>query len=305
MKISIFQKNTVRAIALMAGLSLVTSSKATVPTSDLPDFDNLGNFGELGNQLDDSGVTVNGNVGVSSGGTLSMSSVSTINGDVYVGPGASFSGPSKVVGSIFTDQNLSIEQATVFSASQALSMLTPDVVISGNQTTSLSYDVPAGQVQVVNLNGGLNLGSGQTITLTGDGDLVLNIMGSFSLSGPTAEISGPNPSNVFINYLGTSAFDATGSPVINGEVFIPDAGADLSGATLNGSLFSGNSDVVLMSESTINATPVAEPDVSVLAGFGGISIILLFRRKAFGFIKTPPSLHTSPRAYLTRFSRGK
>lgn len=52
---------------------------------------------------------------------------------------------------------------------------------------------PACRVEVVHLNGGLNLNF-QIITFTGRGDLVLNIEGAFSLNG-SANILG-NPANI-------------------------------------------------------------------------------------------------------------
>src|SRR5215469_3601185 len=100
MKPTMIQTNTVRAITLLAGLSLATSAKATVPVSDLPDFDNLPNFAQLGNQLQYANNTINGNVGVSDGGTLLRNSINnTINGDLHVGNGATSTGGGTTTGS--------------------------------------------------------------------------------------------------------------------------------------------------------------------------------------------------------------
>ena len=270
MRLQTIQTNTVRVIAI-AGLSLAISSKATVPISDLPDFDNLDNFAQLGNQLNNGNDTINGNSGVSEGGLSTLASLSTINGNVYVGNGATFSNSGHVTGSTFTGQDLTTEQNTVFSASEGLDALTPDQIVSSLQTGSLSFNVPAGQVYVVDLNGGLSLNSAN-ITLTGTGLLVLNILGSFNLGG-TASILG-NASNIFINYLGSNTGNSSQHDVIDGQVFIPNASANLGG-TWNGGIFSGNQTITMLNAATINAVPIPEPGTMALAATGGLSILLL------------------------------
>jgi len=285
MKLPTVYKNTVRiwrardricislmGAALVAGFSLPMSSKATVPISSLPDFGNLTNFAELGNQLNESAVTINGNVGVSENGTLTLASPSTINGDVYVASGATFSRLGTVTGSIFTGQNLAAEQSTVFSASSALAALPADQTVTGNQATGLSIDVPTGLVYVLDLNGGLNL-SDQNITETGGGDLVINLASSaFNLKG-TSSILG-NPQNIFINYLGSGTVNSAVGDVVNGQVFIPGGAANLDG-TWNGSIFGGNKTITMLADSTLNGVPIPEPSSIAMAAMGGISMIIL------------------------------
>lgn len=283
MKLPIFRTNTPRLplmrMALIAGFSLAISAKATVPDTDLPDFDNLPNFSLLGNQLNAIDTTINGNAGVSENGLLNLEAPSTINGDVSIGNGATLTGPGQITGNIFASQDLTTEQNTVFTASEVLDALPADLVISGNQTAALSFAPPAGEVEVVDLNGGLNLND-QNISMNGDGTLVLNVLGSFSLTG-TASILG-NAQNVFINYLGTSTMVTTGLPSIEGQVFIPNAAADLEG-TVNGAVYSGDGTISFLSTSTLNGNPVPEPATIVLAAMSGLSTILL--RHRFGRLK--------------------
>src|SRR5215469_13897443 len=98
MKLPIIQSNVMCAVALVGGLSLAMSARATVPISDLPDFDNLPNFGLLGNNISSATASVNGNVGVSDGGTLNGAGFFTINGDFFAGNGATTIVPGTVTG---------------------------------------------------------------------------------------------------------------------------------------------------------------------------------------------------------------
>lgn len=275
MKHPTIHKNAARVIAVVGGLSLAMSSRA-VPVSSLPDFDNLGNYAQLGNQLRNAASTVNGNVGVSDGGSLTTTAFNTINGNLYVGDGASTSGPGTVTGSTFTGVDLTTEQNTVFSASEGLSALSPDEIINSLETGPLSFNVPAGEVYVVNLNGGLNLTGPNGITVTGGGALVLNVGTSFAMSS-AATIIGPDASNIFINYTGTSLANLSGAD-INGQLFFPSAPATFSGGVVNGGVFGGNPAITLTASATINAVPVPEPGAMALAAMGGICTIILRRR---------------------------
>lgn len=275
MKLTTIHRNAMRVLALAGGLSVAISAKALTPVSALPDFDNLPNFAQLGNNLSSDTASVNGNVGVSDGGSLTGPGHFTINGDLFVGNGATTSVPSTVTGSTFTGVDLITEQSTVFSASEGLAALSPDEVINTLQTGSLSFDVPAGQVYVVNLNGGLNLSDGNAIKVTGGGGLVLNIGAGFTMAGG-ATITGP-PSNIFINYTGSSTADLS-TALINGQLFIPSASTDLSAGAVNGGVFTGNSNINLSLGQVINAVPVPEPGSMLLAAIGGFSVIILRRR---------------------------
>src|SRR5215469_10759790 len=275
MKHPIFQTNALRLplmpMALITGFCLAMSAKATIPVTDLPNFDGLPNFAQLGNQITEHNATVNGNVGVSSGGTLDLDNPGTINGNVFVANGATFDQVGTVNGSVFTSQDLSSDQSTVFSASAGLGALPAVQTVSGDQTSSLSYNVPAGQVEVVDLNGGLDLKHTDDITLTGGGDLVLNISGSFTLQD-SASILG-NPADIFINYLGTSAVTSDENNLVDGQIFFPNASADLK-STFFGGIYSGDQNVELLANGTLNAVPLPEPGSMVLISTALASLLL-------------------------------
>src|SRR5215469_18533770 len=111
MKLPINQSNALRLLsirmALITGFSVAISAKATVPATDLPNFDGLPNFAQLGNNITEHNATVNGNVGVSSGGLLDLDNPGTINGNVFQATGATFNETGHLNGSLFTGQDLS------------------------------------------------------------------------------------------------------------------------------------------------------------------------------------------------------
>jgi hypothetical protein len=267
MKLLIFQTNTLRLplmrMALITSCSLAMSVKAQPP---------LTGFVEFGNQLSNNLSTVNGNVGVSAGGTFDLTTPSTVNGNVYTGTGATFNEMGLVTGATFNDQDLSSQQSGIFSDSSSLAGIPPNQTITGNQTMALNFNVPAG-AQIVNLTGGLNLDN-QNITLTGPGTLILNVQGSFSLTG-SASILG-NPANILINYLGLSPA-TTESGTIDGKFLDPNAPATLFGTTVVGGVYGGGSLITLTDGATIDVVP--EPASIALAAMGGISMIILRHRR--------------------------
>ena len=261
------------SVPLFACLLLAMPAKATVPSSDLPDLGSLNTFAEVGNQLDVNQSTVNGDLGVFSGGklTLTKSSKTKINGDIFAATNVTFIRMSAFNGIVFSNQDLSSEQSDVFSDSSTLAGLAPDVTLSKAQTKALSFDVSTGQVEVVDLNGGLSLNN-KNITLTGGGDLVLNIKGSFSLNG-TAGILG-NPDDIFINFEGTRTIASRAHDTIDGLVFDPNAAASLGG-TVDGGVFGGGKQITL-SGATLTQAP--EPGPTLLISTGLTSLLLARRR---------------------------
>ena len=262
---------------LVCWFSLAISAKATVPTSDLPDLGSLAGFTEFGNQQVDNLATINGNVGVSAGGMLDLMAPATINGNLSLASTATLNQMGVVNGAIHNNQDLATEQDTVISVSRALAALPADQTIAGIQTMGLSFDVPAGQVEVVDLNGGLNLNY-QNITLTGGGALVLNIEGAFSLNG-SASILG-NPANIFINYLDGSPITADVASTVDGMLFDADEDANLAGLW-TGSVNGGDGTITIDSGGTLNEVP--EPNDLVLAGFA--SFLCHFARRRLCILK--------------------
>jgi len=248
-------------LLLVASISLAVAANATLPSSVLPSLGPLTNFTEFGNQQVDNLATINGNVGVSAGGMLDLMAPAVINGNLSLATTATLNQLGVINGTIFNNQNLTTEQDTVISVSRALAALPADETISGNQTTGLNFDVPAGQVEVVNLNGGLNLNY-QNITLTGGGALVLNIEGAFSLNG-SASILG-NPANIYLNYLDGSPISADVASTVDGLLFDANEDANLSGLW-TGSVNGGDGTITIDSGGTLNEVP--EPKELVLVGF--------------------------------------
>jgi hypothetical protein len=146
-------KNTI-SVVIATGIfctAIAATAKAT-SISSLPDVGLLMPYTEFGYQEDQSLVTINGNVSISSGGTLHVFSPSPINGDVGVASGAIFqddkSNNSNVHGTIFTGQNLTATQSQVSSASSAFSGLAPDQTFSPLNSTQ-NFSAPSGTVLVV------------------------------------------------------------------------------------------------------------------------------------------------------------
>ncbi len=234
MKLPIIQTNTARlGCALLASLLLAMSAQATVPSSAFPDLGSLDALTELGHPL------------------VAIPDTDT---------NANFTRLTVVYGTLFSDPALVSNQGQVLSASSALAALTPDQTISADQTAGLSYAVNSGQVEVVDLNGGLNLNN-QTITLAGAGSLVLNIEGSFSLDG-SAGIFG-NPNNIYINYEGGSTITTGIACTIDGLVLDPSAPAILNGNLNRG--FYG-----MLVPGTLAAVPEPGPVVLISASLASL-----------------------------------
>src|SRR5438067_2138972 len=72
-----------------------------------------------------SNVTVNGKVGVSQSGSLTINSPSTVNGNVMLNTGASYSSTGTVNGTVYTNQNISQAWNDAISAANFAAALTP------------------------------------------------------------------------------------------------------------------------------------------------------------------------------------
>lgn len=287
MKIPITQTNTVcvcrtsrlvsvftKRLPLVACFLMAISVKATLPSSDLPSLGSLGNFAIVGSQLNNNSATINGDVGIFSGGSLKLGSPNraTINGDILLSTNALIKA-SAFNGTVLNNQNLSLEQAEVISDSSLLGALTADSTITKIQTAALSFNVPTGEVEVVDIDKGLNLSS-KDITLTGGGELVLNIEGKFNLSGSASIIGSPD--NIYINYEGNSTMSSRARSTVDALVFDPNAAANLGG-TWNGGFFGGKKAITLGSGAMLTEAP--EPGPMVLVSVGLASLLLARRLK--------------------------
>jgi hypothetical protein len=250
------------------------TAKAVVPLADLPDISLLRPYAEFGNQESDFGGEIFGDVGVSSGGNLQLSSY--MSGNVFVASGATVQG-RPAYGTVFTDQNLTATQNQVFSASSAFSRLPADRTFS-TLTSDQSFSAPAGTALVVDVTN-LDL-INQYIDFSGSGDLVLNVSGSFNLEGIGATIFG-DYSNVFVNYTGSSTLQMSGGAAIAGALFIPTADATLGVRLIGDGLYAGTGIINLESTGAVSRAigPVPEgPTAFLLAVVGLFTGCTLVRR---------------------------
>ena len=232
------------------------AAKADLSISSLPNTTLITSYAEFGGGLlDESLVTINGNVGVSSDGTVDLMAPSRINGNVYVNSGATLTGPGTVHGTVFTHQSLGAVQSQIDSASSVLAGLAPNQTFS-TLSTAQAFTVSAGNVHVVNV-GTLNLNNAN-ITLSGGGYLVINVSHGFDLTG-TASILASNPSHVFINYDGTSgSFNTHVGDTVDGYVFDTTVMATLDGSW-DGGLYGAQNEIELLSGATVTSAPPTVP----------------------------------------------
>lgn len=250
-------------------------ASATISSTDLPDISLLSSYTEFGNSEVESLVTVNGNVGVSQGGTLNLMGPSAIDGNVYVSTGATFDHVGTVTGTIYTGQNLTANQQEVFTASSAYTALGsgvnhPDFTFA-TLNSSQSFSAAAGQVTVVNV-GNLSLNNAN-INFSGAGYLVINVTGSFSLVG-TAGILDTDPSHVFVNYTGTGSINTHVGDTIDGYVFDPKGSGSLDG-TWFGGLYGGDGTITLLSGCKLTAAPQTPPVVPEASTITAGALMLL------------------------------
>ncbi len=254
---------------LVLMVTCALQSNATTSFSLLPDMHLLTPYATFGGKYNDSAVTINGNVGISENGTLSLAAPSKINGNLNLATGASKSGPGTVTGSINTGLNLSATQAEVGNASSVFNGYTADVTL-GNVTTSQTFGAVNGvsDVYVIKMTS-LTLGSGQYIHFSGDpGDVyVLDISGAVALTGDAAIGSLATDQQTIVNLTSTGNLGTIAhvGNVIYGTTLIPSATATLH--SVSGAVYSGPSNLItLMSDATVNAVPFVPEPATCLAG---------------------------------------
>jgi hypothetical protein len=241
-------------VACCLTLLSTTVARALTPFDDTPYVTLIQNYTQFGANLDESlgslgSPTVQGNLGVSNNGKLHIAAPFNVYGNVYVGMGASYKNDkadgSNIHGSVFTNQNLTAAQNQIYSDSATFAAFAPDQTFTTLNTTQ-SFTAPAGFAYVVNITN-LNLNN-QNITFSGLGYLVLNISGSFSLTGTASilAVSGTPNNHIFVNYTGTGTMTTHVGDEIDGRIFIPRGSANLDG-TFKGHIYSGQGLVTLLS----------------------------------------------------------
>jgi hypothetical protein len=256
-------------IALSVALLGVETARAA-STSDLPDFSPLIPYTTFGNFYNFNLATVNGDIGISSNGTL-LAPNGQINGTAFLDTGVtqSIGGPSHITGGIVSPVDLSVPQALVLSASATLQALTPDYTL-GNVNTAQNFSA-AGPVTVIDMDS-LSLGGSNNISFTGSPSsiFVLNIAHGLSLTGSSIIGAGVDPSHILINLYDSSGNLGTAAHinnVLNGSVLIPYDAATFH--SMNGAIWSGDGEITLMSGATVTSVPfVPEASTTSLLIFG-------------------------------------
>jgi len=269
--------STLLACGALAAAFQAFDANATTSFSELPDMSQLTQFATFGNSWNLNLATVNGPAGISQSGTIAISGPSTVNGNLYLGVGASKTGGGTVTGTTFTGaniygtRNLTEAQAQVFSASSTFAGMTADKVINGNVSSSQIFGTANGvpDIQVLTINGNLSLGGSSGITFVGDtGDVfVLNVTGTVSMGGSSFIGSLGQAAMTIINLtspgsLGTIADINT---KLNGTILIPN----VTSATLHsvsGAIYSGFGQITLMSGATVNFIPFVPEPSTILTG---------------------------------------
>ena len=219
-------------------------------------------YGVLGlknTQINNSNVTITGNLGVSQGGTVVNMAPSTITGNVYEYASGQYSGPGTLGGSIIVaPATLTQNDADALNASSTASALTPDFTF-GNITTTTTVTATAASradgVTVVNINGSINLNNASLILSGLASDVfVVNVTGSatFGGSGGLMLAGGVTPNHVLYNFTGSSG--TISSHVGNtfyGTLLAPNYSFNLDGAFV-GEIIGGGSSIVIMSGATVN-----------------------------------------------------
>jgi hypothetical protein len=213
-------------------------------------------LGLTGTQVNLSNVTINGgSVGVGSLGSLIFGSPSTVNGNMYINTGATYSINGHLNGTLYTQQDLSAAEAGARSAAALAAAMTPTATYA-TWTTAQTIQ-GNGDWNVINV-GSVNIGSSNNITLNGtiNDYFVINVTGSFAMSGSAKIItSGTVPSShVILNIVGTgTTATANINNMITGTILAVNRSVIFHGVA--GQVICGGSSLYLMSGATVNYIP--------------------------------------------------
>ncbi len=280
---------TAAAILFAFSMFVTPSARATDVFSTLSgagpsDFALLG----LGNTfLNFSNVAIIGNVGVSSGGTLNNMAPSSISGNVYLDPAATYAGPGTVSGSFITQAMGSFDTSALNAAAQAAA-LAPSLTYSTiNKATSISGN---GGTTVIDITGGINLNNADLTLIGGANDhFIVNIAGNLNLTGTAAlNVVGTPLSQVIYNFTSTGCtLNTHVGDTINGITLATDCGNSNLDGSFSGEIVYGTNTptekLTLLSGAeltdNINAT-VPEPSSFWLAASGSalLGIFLAIRK---------------------------
>lgn len=212
-----------------------------------------GNYAVLGlanTKINNSLVTVNGNEGVSQGGSLTNMSPSVVTGNVYQYASSEYSGPGTLKGSLITSAStLSQNDADALAASAAAKALTATQTFSGISTAKTITG--NGGLNVININGNISLGSTNSLILSGSASdvFIVNISGTLSINGSSklGIAGGVTTNHVLWNFTGSSGtIQAAVGNIWYGTILAPKYSYNLDG-TFYGELIAGGSSISLLS----------------------------------------------------------
>lgn len=267
------------AIAVLAFLS------ASVSASLAQTFVGLGkaaDYAVLGGNINLHNVSVNGDGGVTSNGKISISSPSSLTGDLYMDAGATRSGNAPG-GSVIQPHDVDAAMVDAIAAAQLAAGLTPDYIIS-NINGSLIIQ-STGLQTVVNITGDINLSGSDSLYLNGTAGqkFILNVSGSLTMGGSSMIAgnpgSGTGSADILVNVMGSGAKIVTKvDNMIAGTVLAPSRQFEMH--SVNGAVIGGNMEMKLMSGASVTQigfTPIPEPATHFLGLLGCVA--LLFRRR--------------------------
>jgi hypothetical protein len=223
-----------KSILTLTGIILVCLASPTFVHAATVSIGSAINYGVLGLQgnanIYDSNAVVNGNVGISQGGTITNGRGATITGSVYEYSNLQLNGyctpgncPHQNFGTIdgtpaveVSPTTLSTNDSDVASALSEIAALTPTETISGNVTSGTTITGDGG-LNVIDLNGSVNLNnSNLTLTGTSSDYFVVEITGGLDLSGSAGLLlgGGVTANHVIYDFTDTGSANTCGTNLI-------------------------------------------------------------------------------------------
>ena len=223
-----------------------------------------GQFGVLGlqnTQITNLVAQVNGNEGVSQGGTLNNFFFSKITGNVSESSKGQYSGAGKLVGSntansallstVDSDALAASSQAAALAPTQAYGTIAHSTTVTGN-----------GGLNVIAING--NIRNSLILSGTASDVFIVNVTGSVDLSGSETLglAGGVTADHVLYNFTGQGgSINILSSGAVDGTLLAPHDDFILDG-TFNGEIIGGGTEIILLPGTTVNQNPFSAPSTS-------------------------------------------
>lgn len=258
-------------------------------SSALADF-NLGaasNYSVLGVGTTTSsltGTTINGNIGVGSGGTLTATS-SSINGNIDFQSSVQFTQTgSKVTGKILGSvaqvgtADTAAQNLSTFAAGEAatITSITNLNLVAQNRTISASPGKDGNTV--VNLSG-LSI-TGGTLTLKGGANdyFIFNVAGAVNLTGGNIVLNGVSADHVLFNVEGTGSAVALTTGNYSGIFLAEQREIDVVSSTILGRVLGASNHALAITSAEVDGpvqgvAAAPEPKSFMLCAMGGIALL--------------------------------